>query len=119
MKEDLSSMEHNVDLARLEQFVDKLLDSHNRLKREKNEMLAQLQEKQLVIDELHETVKSLQGDRSVMHNQVTGLIDRIGEWEKILDHEGDGKNAGPEERQAQNLSKESSSLFNVATEQPL
>ena len=48
-------MEHNVDLARLEQFVDKLLDSHNRLKREKNEMLAQLQEKQLVIDELHET----------------------------------------------------------------
>jgi len=112
-------MEQNEDLARLEQFVEKLLDSHNQLKKEKNEMLAQLQEKQLEIVELHETVKSLQDDRSVMHNQVTGLIDRIGEWEKMLDHEVAGQNTAPEDRQSQNLSKESSSLFNVATEQPL
>ena len=112
-------MEQNEDLARLEQFVEKLLDSYNQLKKEKNEMSAQLQEKQLLIDELHETVKSLQDDRGVMHNQVTGLIDRIGEWEKILDQEGGRQNTGPEKRQAQDLSKESSSLFNVATEQPL
>ena len=112
-------MEQNEDLARLEQFVEKLLASHNQLKKEKNEMIAQLQEKQQEIAELHETVKNLQDDRSVMHNQVTGLIDRIGEWEKILDNEGDGQNSDSGESQSQNLSKDSSSLFNVATEQPL
>ena len=111
-------MEQNEDLARLEQFVEKLLDSYNQLKKEKNEMSAQLQEKQLLIDELHETVKSLQDDRGVMHNQVTGLIDRIGEWEQIFDQEGAAPNSNSEESQAQNLSNESATLFNVATEQP-
>jgi predicted nuclease with TOPRIM domain len=110
MKEDISGMEHNEDLARLEQFVEKLIGSHNQLKKENNEMMAQVQEKQQEIAELQEMIKSLQEDRSVMHNQVTGLIDRIGEWEKIFNQE---------EEQAQNLSKEPSSLFNVATEQPL
>jgi len=119
MKEDFSSMEHNEDLVRLEQFVEKLIGSHNRLKKEKSEMMAQIQAKQQEIAELQEMVKSLQEDRSTMHNQVTGLIDRIGEWEKVIDQEGLGQNSDSEERQAQNLSKESSSLFNVATEQPV
>ena len=39
-------MEHNEDLARLEQFVEKLVGSHNQLKKEKNEILVQVQEKQ-------------------------------------------------------------------------
>ena len=112
-------MEHNEDLARLEQFVEKLISSHNQLKKEKNEMMAQMQEKQQEFAELQETVKSLQEDRGVMHNQVTGLIGRIGEWEKILDQEGAEKNSNSGEEQAQNLSKESSTLFNVAPEQPL
>ena len=112
-------MEHNEDLARLEQFVEKLVDSHNQLKKEKNEVMVQVQEKQQEIAELQEMLKSLQEDRGVMHNQVTGLIDRIGEWEQIFDKEDSAPNSNSEERQAQNLSKESSSLFNVATEQPL
>ncbi len=112
-------MEHNEDLARLEQFVEKLIGSHNQLKKEKNEMMAHVQEKQQEIAELQEMVKSLQEDRSVMHNQVTGLIDRIGEWEKVLDKEGAGQNSDSEEGHAQNLSKDPSSLFNVATEQPV
>ena len=81
--------------------------------------MVQLQEKQQEIAELQETVKSLQEDRSVMHNQVTGLIDRIGEWEKILDQEGTGQNSDSEEGHSQSLSKEPSTLFNVSTEQPL
>ena len=112
-------MENSEDLARLEQFVEKLIGSHNQLKKEKNEMMVQVQEKQQEIAELQEMVKSLQEDRSVMHNQVTGLIDRIGEWEKVLDKEGAGQNSDSEEGHAQNLSKDSSSLFNVATEQPV
>jgi predicted nuclease with TOPRIM domain len=119
MKEDISSMEHSENLGRLEQFVEKLIDNHNRLKNEKSELMAQLQEKQQEIVELQETVKSLQEDRSVMHNQVTGLIDRIGEWEKILDKEGTGNNSDAGEGEARSLSKESSSLFNIATEQPI
>jgi len=112
-------MEHNEDLARLEQFVERLVGNHNQLKKEKNELTAQLQEKQQEIIELQKTVKGLQEDRGVMHNQVTGLIDRIGEWEKILDNEGTAQNSDSGEGQARSLSKESSSLFNVATEQPL
>ena len=108
-------MEHNEDLVRLEQFVEKLIGSHNQLKKEKSEMVIQMQEKQQEIAELQEMVKSLQEDRGVMHNQVTGLIDRIGEWEKILDQEGAGENSGLKEGRAQNPSKEPSPLFNVAT----
>ena len=112
-------MENNEDLARLEQFVDKLIGSHNQLKKEKDEMMAQMQGKQQEIAELQEMVKSLQEDRSVMHNQVTGLIDRIGEWEKILDKEGTGHNSDSGEGEARSLSNESSSLFTMATEQPV
>ena len=111
--------EHNEDLARLEQFVEKLVGNHNQLKNEKKELTAQLQEKQEEIIELQETVKSLQEDRGVMHNQVTGLIDKIGEWEKVLETEGAAHSSNPDEGQAQKLSNESSTLFNVATEQPV
>ncbi|MFC1843677.1 hypothetical protein ACFLZ5_02695 [Thermodesulfobacteriota bacterium] len=112
-------MENNENLVRLEQFVERLIENHNQLKKEKNELTAQLQEKQQEIIELQATVKSLQEDRGVMHNQVTGLIDKIGEWEKVLDTEGTAQNSDSGEGQAQSLSNESSSLFNVATEQPL
>ena len=112
-------MENNEDLARLEQFVDKLIGSHNQLKKEKDEMMAQMQEKQQEIAKLQEMVKSLQEDRGVMHNQVTGLIDRIGEWEKVFDQDDSGQSSKSENEQTQNLSEESPSLFNVATEQPL
>lgn len=112
-------MEQSENLRRLEQFVEKLIDNHNQLKNAKSELMAQLQEKQQEIVELQETVKSLQEDRSVMHNQVTGLIDRIGEWEKILDKEGTGHNSDSGEGDARSLSKESSSLFTIATEQPV
>jgi predicted nuclease with TOPRIM domain len=112
-------MEHNEDLVRLEQLVEKLIGSHNKLKKTNDEMAAQLEEKEQEIAELQEMVKNLQDDRSEMHGQVTGLIDRIGEWEKIIDQEVAGKGNDSNEGQPQNLSKESSTLFNVATEQPL
>lgn len=112
-------MEQNEDLARLEQFVEKLIGSHNQLKKEKNELMAQLQKKQQEIAELQEMVKSLQEDRGVMHDRVTGLIDRIGEWEKMFDQEGSGQSGKTEEGRSQNVANESASLFNVASEQPL
>ena len=110
-------MEQNEDLARLEQFVEKLIESHDQLKNENSEINAQLQAKQQEITELQERVKNLQEDRSVMHNRVIGLIDRIDEWEKTFVEEDTGKNSGSEDAKAQNVNKKSSSLFNVAAGQ--
>jgi FtsZ-binding cell division protein ZapB len=109
-------MEHNEDFARLEQFVEKLLDSHNQLKNENNEINALLQAKQQEITELQEMIKNLQEDRSVMHDRVTGLIGRIDEWEKNLDQEGAGQNRRSGTGAARDGSKKSSSLFNAAAE---
>jgi uncharacterized coiled-coil DUF342 family protein len=103
-------MEHNEDLARLEQFVEKLIDSHNQLKKENSEINAQLQAKQQEITELQE-------DRSVMHNRVSGLIDRIDKWEKTFEQEELGLNSDSGDGQTRKLSKKSSSLFNVTAEQ--
>ena len=110
-------MEQNEDLARLEQFVDKLIGSHEKLKNENSEIKAQLQAKQQEIDELQEKIKNLQEDRSIMHNRVIGLIGRIDEWEKAFGDEEPGKNSSSGDAKAQNLSKKSSPLFKVAAEQ--
>jgi uncharacterized coiled-coil DUF342 family protein len=111
-------MEQNQDLARLEQFVEKLIESHNQLKKEKNEMIAQMQERHQEIAELQEKIKNLQEDRSTIQNRVIGLIDRIDEWEKVLDQEErvQSKNSGSSATREQ--SKKSSSLFNVKPEHP-
>ena len=109
-------MGNNEDLARLEQFVEKLIDSHNQLKNENQKINEQLQAKQQEISELQEIVKNLQEDRTVMHNRVTGLIDRIDEWEKNVGQEAPEQNSAPGDIETQNLSKKSSSLFTAAAE---
>ncbi|UCD66657.1 MAG: cell division protein ZapB, partial [Deltaproteobacteria bacterium] len=110
-------MEHNEDLARLEQFVEKLLDSHNQLKNENSEINEQLRAKQQEITELQEMIKNLQNDRSVVHNRVTGLIDRIDEWEKTFEHDESEKNSATGDGGKENPPKKSSTLFNVTAEQ--
>jgi len=110
-------MEHKEDLTRLEQFVEKLVESHNQLKNENSEINTQLQAKQQEIAELQEVIKNLQEDRNVMHNRVTGLIDRIDEWEKIIDQKESGQNSDSVARKKKKQSKKSSSLFKVTAEQ--
>jgi uncharacterized coiled-coil DUF342 family protein len=109
-------MEQNEGLARLEQFVEKLIESHNQLKKEKNEMMAQMQEKQHEIADLQEKIKNLQEDRSTIHNRVIGLIERIDEWEKLLEQEGAEQNIGSGKGTSREMSRKSSSLFNVKPE---
>ena len=111
-------MERNEDLARLEQFVEKLIASHNQLKNQNNEINARLQAKQQEIVELQEVIKNLQEDRSVMHKRVTGLLDRIDDWERTFDQEGASQNSSPGKDDPQGLSNKSSSLFSLAEEQP-
>jgi predicted nuclease with TOPRIM domain len=111
-------MDNNEDLARLEQFVEKLIVSHNHLKNENDEVKVKLQAKQQEIAELQEMIKNLQEDRSVMHNRVTGLLDRIDDWEKTFAQEGSGQNSSSGNGESQSLSNKSSSLFSVAEDQP-
>ena len=72
-----------------------------------------MQEKELEVAELQEKIKNLQEDRSSMHNRVTGLIDRIDEWEKVIDQEEGGQETDAKGEASRELSKKSSSLFNV------
>jgi predicted nuclease with TOPRIM domain len=109
-------MEQNEDFARLEQFVEKLIESHNQLKKEKNEMMAQMQERDLEITGLQEKIKNLQEDKSRIQNRVIGLIDKIDEWEKMLDLEEGGRKKSSGSGAPREQSKKSSSLFNVKPE---
>ncbi len=111
-------MEHGEDLGRLEQFVERLLASHNQLKNENHGIKTLLQQKEQEIAELEETNKGLQEDRGVMHGRVTGLLDRIDEWEKALDSSETGSLGGASNSgQSQEVSKDASPLFNVGAEQ--
>ena len=113
-------MEQNEDLARLEQFVDKLIDIHDQLKAENSRINAQLLVKQQEIDELHEKIKNLQEDRSVMHNRVIGLIGRIDEWEKAFGTDEPGNKNVSGGAKVQNLNKKSTPLFaEQSSESPL
>jgi predicted nuclease with TOPRIM domain len=110
-------MENSEDLGRLEQFVERLLASHNQLKNENQEIKALLQQKEQEISELKETNKGLQENKSVMHDRVTGLLDKIDEWEKVFESAGAGQSNNSSSDQAQNVTQESSPLFNVGAEQ--
>ena len=106
-------MEHNEDMTRLEQLVDKLINRHNQLQTEKDEIVTRVREKEQEVLELQERIKDLQEDRSAMHNQVTGLIDRISECEKIIEQESNESGT-----QVQGMTNDSS-LFNTSPEQSL
>lgn len=106
-------MEQNEGLARLEQFVEKLISSHNQLKNENTEMKTQLEAKQHEVAELQEKIKNLQEDRSDMHDRVTDLIGRIDEWEKVFDSADPHTKVGPESGDAKDQGEKSSSLFKI------
>ncbi len=74
-------MENNAELVRLEQFVDKLLNQYNGLKKRFRALEATLQERDSHCANLQETIAELRSERSVVGDRVAGLIDRIEQWE--------------------------------------
>lgn len=106
-------MEQNEDLARLEQFVEKLIESHNQLKNEYNEMQVRLQAKHQEVAELQEKIKNLQEDRSVMHDRVIGLIGRIDEWEKNIGQDEPAQKTVSRDNGGDTVTQKTSPLFNV------
>jgi predicted RNase H-like nuclease (RuvC/YqgF family) len=111
-------MEQNEGLARLEKFVERLIASYNQLKAQNSRIAAELQAKEQENVELRRTVEDLRDNRSEMHSRVTGLLERIDTWEKTFDQESSGQGGDATDKEPQGLSGKSSSLFDVASEQP-
>ena len=102
-------MDHGEELARLEQFVDKLLTNYNVLKKECAGLQNRLQEKEKENIELLEQVDSLRSDKSDMHSRVTSLIGKIEDWEKSQNKKND--NGTSSKNAAANGSGETLSIF--------
>jgi chromosome segregation ATPase len=80
-------MEDNAELARLEQFIDKLLAKYKKLQ----EMYALLDEnlaaRNAECEKLEEQLAELRTERTTVGKRVAGLIDRIEQWEVDLTEE--------------------------------
>lgn len=74
-------MENNAELARLEDFVDKLLTKYNQLKSDYRALQETLQERDAECAELKNNVFHLSTERTEVGNRVAGLLDRIEQWE--------------------------------------
>jgi chromosome segregation ATPase len=78
-------MESNAELARLEQFVDKLLTKYHELKDEYHALQATLRERDNECADLKGQIADLSTERSVVGERVAGLIGRIEQWESEED----------------------------------
>ncbi len=74
-------MENNAELAKLEQFVDKLLTRYHELKEEFHALQATLQERDAECVDLKDQLSELSSERVVVGERVSGLIGRIEQWE--------------------------------------
>jgi predicted nuclease with TOPRIM domain len=77
-------MENSNELVRLEEFVDNLLAKYTQMKATCADMETMLRERDTECAKLKETIVELRGERTVVGERVTGLIDRIEQWESEL-----------------------------------
>ena len=74
-------MENNAELVRLEQFVDTLLNKYNDLKDRFHALEATLRERDSECASLKDDIAALKDERSEVGSRVSGLLDRIEQWE--------------------------------------
>ena len=74
-------MESNAELARLEEFVNKLLVKYNELKEVYHTTRNTLREREAECADLKDQVAALSSEKSFVGEKVAGLIDRIEQWE--------------------------------------
>lgn len=74
-------MEYGAELARLEEFVDKLLSKYNQLKSETHALQEALHQRDTECADLKKQVVALSTERTEVGNKVSGLLDRIEQWE--------------------------------------
>ena len=85
-------MESNTELARLEEFINKLLGKYNELKEEYHATQATLLERDDECADLKAQIEDLTSERSFVGERVAGLIGRIEEWESSEQDSPAGEN---------------------------
>ena len=74
-------MENRNELARLEEFVDKLLTRYNTLKQDYLTLKATLEERDRECADLKNQVSELTSEQATVGSRVADLIGRIEQWE--------------------------------------
>ncbi|MBW6520063.1 MAG: cell division protein ZapB [Desulfoarculaceae bacterium] len=97
-------MMQDSELGRLEGFVSKLLDRFNALQADKKRVDELLLQREETIVALQDELASLKNERGEVSSRVSGLLERIEEWEAgaiesgddvgMTGHNGDGGTQG-------------------------
>ena len=69
-------------LERLEGSVERLLAGYNNLQQDKGVLEKLLESKTAEISDLQEMIAELKGEKSSVHQRVSGLLSAIEEWEE-------------------------------------
>jgi chromosome segregation ATPase len=88
-------MMQDSELGRLEDFVTKLLERFNALQADKKKVDDLLLQREGAIADLQEELAALKDERGEIGNRVSGLLERIEEWEADVNESG---NAGATNR---------------------
>ena len=78
-------MEDKSELVRLEEFVDNLLAKYKQMKETCTALGTMLEQRDAECAKLTETIAELRSERSVVGERVTGLIERIEQWESEME----------------------------------
>ena len=109
-------MVHEDELGKLEQFVERLIDNYNELKTENSSLKERLEKIEQQNMQNQELVNTLQSDRTVMHERVTGMISRIEDWEKSLDTADDATDLTDDGTTGNKNAADSDQTFSLAAE---
>jgi hypothetical protein len=83
------NMEQESELQRLEKFVEKILTRFSLLKEEKGRLEQEVFERDLLIEELRESISSKVTERNEISERVNKIVDQIEDWELNLEQGGD------------------------------
>jgi len=81
-------MMQDSELGRLEDFVTKLLERFNALQADKKKVDDLLLQREGAIADLQEELATLKDERGEIGNRVSGLLERIEEWEADVNESG-------------------------------
>ncbi len=78
-------MDQESELQRLEKFVEKILTRFTALKADKAQLEQDVFDRDLLIEELRETIASKVTERNEISDRVNKIVDQIEDWELNLD----------------------------------
>lgn len=78
-------MEHESEIKRLEDIVERLLEGYTGLKAEIKKKEQEIQAQQYENDQLRQQIEAMESERGDLGGRVSTLIDRIEIWESELE----------------------------------